>query len=141
MPVASSMEELHQMLLKEMKKAIQVVQKKVEADMYEETGLFYAGGDPDRYKRTGALGDTPRTTACSNSGDSVSFEAYLDQSHGYSTGSNPSMGQVLDLANYGIPFETPNGVARPTVGSPGFWERAEKKMGETLDDTMGQFFE
>lgn len=138
---AKNMKELEQMLLKEMRKAMNVASERMLADMYDETGGFYTQGNPKMYQRTGALGDTPKTTAVSSSGNVVSFKAYLDTSGGYTTGDNPSMTQVLDLANYGKPWTTKNGSpARATLGKKGFWERAEKKMQRTLDRTMRQFF-
>ena len=138
---ARNMAELERDILNEIKKAMQVTSSGALADMYEETGDFYSQGEPVVYQRTGAIGDTPRTTALSKGGNSVSFEAYLDTSHTYTTGSNPNMQQVLELANYGIPFTTKNGKqARPTVGKKGFWERIEKKIEKRLEDTMGKFF-
>lgn len=138
---AKNMKELEQMLLKEMRKAMNVASERMLADMHDETGGFYTQGNPKMYQRTGALGDTPKTTAVSSSGNVVSFKAYLDTSGGYTTGDNPSMAQVLDLANYGKPWTTKSGSpARATLGKKGFWERAEKKMQRTLDRTMRQFF-
>ena len=138
---AKNMKELEQMLLKEMRKAMNVASERMLADMYDETGGFYTQGNPKMYQRTGALGDTPKTTAVSSSGNVVSFKAYLDTSGGYTTGDNPSMTQVLDLANYGKPWTTKSGSpARATLGKKGFWERAEKKMQRTLDRTIRQFF-
>ena len=141
MPSARNSAELRKMLEQAAQKAMRVVQKKVEADMYEETGDFYTGGEPKMYQRTGALGDTQRTTAIGKTGDGFEFKAYLDQSHQYTTGDDPSMAQVLDLANYGIPWTTKGGrPAKATVGKKGFWERAEERMEKTLNDTMGQVF-
>ena len=138
---AKNMKELEQMLLKEMRKAMDVTSERILADMHDETSGFYTQGSPKMYQRTGALGDTPKTTAVSSSGNVASFKAYLDTSGGYTTGDNPSMKQVLDLANYGKPWTTKNGSpARATLGKKGFWERAEKKMQRTLDRTMRQFF-
>lgn len=75
-------------------------------------------------------------------GDSVSFEAYLDKKHQYTTNSNPNMQQVLDLANEGKKFTTKNGYpAKATVGQKGFWERANDKMKKSLDDTMRSFLD
>ena len=134
---ANNMKELEQMLLKEMRKAMVTASNKVLADMYDETGKFYAKGKPKIYQKTGALGDTPRTTAISSSGNEVSFVAYLDTASKYSTGSKPSMTQVLDLANYGIPFTTKNGYpAKSTPSKKGFWELTEKKMQKTMDRTL-----
>lgn len=137
---ANNMSQLNAMLMKELRKAMNVASEKMLADMYGETGKFYTKGEP-KYERTGALGDTPRTTAITSVGNSVSFEAYLDLNHQYTTGSYPSMEQVLHLANSGIPFTSKNGYpARPTLGKKGFWEASEKKMARTLNQTMRKFF-
>ena len=138
---ANNMSQLNAMLMKELRKAMNVASEKMLADMYDETGKFYTKGKPKSYERTGALGDTPRTTALTSVGNSVSFEAYLDLNHQYTTGSYPSMEQVLKLANSGIPFTSKNGYpARPTLGKKGFWEASEKKMERTLNQTMRKFF-
>lgn len=138
---ANNMSQLNAMLMKELRKAMNVASEKMLADMYSETGKFYTKGKPKSYERTGALGDTPRTTALTSAGTSVSFEAYLDLNHQYTTGSYPSMEQVLNLANSGIPFTSKNGYpARPTLGKKGFWEASEKKMERTLNQTMRKFF-
>lgn len=137
---ANNMSQLNAMLMKELRKAMNVASEKMLADMYGETGKFYTKGEP-QYERTGALGDTPRTTALTSAGNSVSFEAYLDLNHQYTTGSYPNMEQVLKLANSGIPFTSKNGYpARPTLGRKGFWEASEKKMERTLNQTMRKFF-
>ena len=138
---AKNIKELERMLHKEMKKAIRVTSEKIMADMYSETGDFYTKGNPKVYQRTGALGDTPKTTKISSTEKTVSFTAYLDTAHNYTTGDNPNMEQVLDLANYGEPWRTKGGsFAKDTLGKKGFWERAEKKMEKTLNRTMRQFF-
>ena len=137
---ANNMSQLNAMLMKELRKAMNVASEKMLADMYGETGKFYTKGKP-KYERTGALGDTPRTTAIKSAVNSVSFEAYLDLNHQYTTGSYPNMEQVLKLANSGIPFTSKNGYpARPTLGRKGFWEASEKKMERTLNQTMSKFF-
>lgn len=140
--IVHSMNDLERMLRKEVKEAMRQTSGNMFRDMYEETQDFYSQGNPHIYKRTGALGTTPRVTKTVSSGDEVSFDAYLDQKYVYATGDNPTMGQVLDLANYGIPWTTHGGAtARATLGKKGFWERAEEKMEKTLDNTMSQFFD
>lgn len=135
------MNQLNNMLMKELRKAMNIASDKMLADMYGEAGKFYTKGKPKSYERTGALGDTPRTTAIKTFGNIVSFEAYLDLNHQYTTGSYPSMEQVLNLANSGIPFTSKNGYpARPTLGKKGFWEASEKKIERTLNQTIGKFF-
>ncbi len=139
--VANNMSQLNVMLMKELRKAMNITSDKMLVDMYGETGKFYTKGKPKSYERTGALGDTPRTTALTSVGNSVSFESYLNLKHQYTTGSYPSMEQVLNLANSGIPFTSKNGYpARPTLGKMGFWEASEKKMERTLNQTMRKFF-
>lgn len=140
---AKNMKQLNNMLMKQLNKAMFVASEKMLADMYDETGKFYTKGKPKYYVRTGALGDTPRTTAVTTSvtetGGQASFEAYLDKSVGYSTGKSPSMEAVLNLANYGISPLPPNHL-RATLGKKGFWERAEKKMERSFKQTMKRFF-
>lgn len=142
---ANNMNSLNAMLIKELGKAMNIVSDKTLADMYDETGKFYTKGKPVVYKRTGALGDTPETTSITTSsfgnGGMVSFDAYLDTNHQYTSGDNPNMQQVLELANYGTPWTTASGAtAKPTLGKKGFWERAEKKMEKTLNRTLKKFF-
>lgn len=136
---AKNMKELEQMLLKEMRKAMNIASEKMLADMYEETGDFYTKKKPKIYERTGALGDTPRTTTPTVVENSISFEAYLDKSHKYTTGKNPTMKDVLNLANYGIKSSSV-GNLRPALGKKGFWEESKKKIEKTLDTTMKRFF-
>lgn len=142
---AKSMEELRAIMLRETDKAMRVASEKALADMYEETGGFYKGKKPKAYKRTGALGDTPGTTANKKITKSqnlaeVSFDAYLDTNHIYSTGDRPEMRKVLELANYGKPWKTKSGSeAKNTVGKKGFWERAEKKMRKHFNQIMRKF--
>ena len=140
--IAHSMNDLERMLRKEVKEAMRQTSGNMFRDMYEETQDFYSQGNPHFYERTGALGTTPRVTKTVTSGDEATFDAYLDQSYMYQTGDDPSMAKVLDLANYGKPWITKSGTpARHTLGKKGFWDRAEKKMEKTLDDTMSQFFD
>jgi hypothetical protein len=143
---ARNMKELETMLRKQLKKALQVTAKKSLEDMYSATGDFYTQqsalqNQGKGYKRTGALGDTPRTTAITDSGLDMSFKAYLDTQYEYTSGSNPNMQQVLELANDGTPFKTKNGYdARLTNGKKHFWEKAEKDIEKDFDETLGQFF-
>lgn len=155
MPIAKNMDELNKLLSKELEVAIREVSDEALADMYNETGRFYMGRKPKKYKRTGALGNTPKVTVpkqirTSKYETEISFDAYLDKSHKYLTGDKPYMEQVLMLANYGIPWQTKKyfvgGVAyggkfaAPTVGKKGFWERAEKRIEKDLYKVMKRYF-
>lgn len=136
------MKQLNAMLMKEMRKAMKVTSEKVLADMYEETGGFYTNGrKPTMYERTGALGDTPRTTTVSISGNEASFDAYLDKGHQYTTGANPTMEDVLNLTKEKPEHNSSVGYLRSVRGNTGFWERANEKMEDRLDETLNKFFD
>ena len=134
--IAKNMLELENLILKEMRKALNITSKKALADMQEQTGDFYTGGEPVMYERTGALGNTPMTTSISVTGNTVSFDAYLDTQYTYTTGSNPSMEAILGLAETG----SYTGLA-PVVGKQGFWKRAHQNIQKDFDDTMRSFFD
>ena len=144
---AKNTNELESMLRKQLRVAMGVAAKKAMDEMNKEvaypTGRFYRGGTPVKggYHRTGALGDTPRTTKPKIEGDTASFEAYLDKSHKYTTGDQPTMIKVLRLANDEEPWETRWGsLARSTVGESGFWDRAEDKIKESFEKTIQHYF-
>lgn len=137
--IAKNMSQLEAMLMKELKKSMDIASEKILADMYEETAGFYTKKNPELYERTGALGDTPRVTSPTVTKNAVSFEAYLDKEHQYTTGKKPTMEDVLNLANYGI-TDSSVGRLRHALGNKGFWEDAEEKMERTLNQTIGKFF-
>ena len=137
--IAKNMAEIEKMLMKEMRKSMNVASEKILADMYEETEGFYSGKEPKMYERTGALGDTPRVTSINQSGNELEFTAYLDKNYKYTTGKSPTMEDILNLANDGI-VNSSVGYLRNTVGKKGFWERAEKKMERSFNNTMRKFF-
>lgn len=132
--------ELKKMLLKEARKAMTVVSKKAMADMQEETAGFYAGTTPKQYERTGALMDTPSTTPISAKGDELEFSAYLDDTGSYTTGKNPTMHDVLELADRDNRSSSV-GYLAPVVGNGGFWERSEAKIEKDFNETFTKFFE
>lgn len=136
---ANNMSQLEAMLMKELKKSMHIASEKMLADMYDNTSKFYTKGNPKEYERTGALGDTPKITALTVNGNSVSFDAYLDNTHQYTTGKNPNMEDVLKLANSGI-TNSSVGKLRPALGRTGFWEASENEMDKILNRTLSKFF-
>ena len=156
--VATSMEELERQLMLKLKQTMNAASHEMQMDAYDEVRDFYSQGSPVVYQRTGALGDTPRATIPKVSGNEITFEVYLDQDYTYpitntvvtsydgkhhytSRGSAPTMGQVLELANYGKPFTTKGGkLAHPTLGKKGFWEQAEKAMSKRLKSKIKENF-
>ena len=132
--------ELKKALMREARKAMTVVSKKAMADMQEETAGFYAGTNPKVYERTGALMDTPSTTPVSSHGDELEFDAYLDDTGRYTTGKNPTMHDVLELADRGN-HNSSVGYLASAKGNRGFWERAEEKIEKDFTETFQKFFE
>ena len=102
--------------------------------MQKETGEFYTQGKPKRYIRTGALGNTPRITPLkiSPGAKAIEFEAYLDQSHNYTTGTF-SMTQVLQHAE-----DSKNRAG--ILGKPGFWQESKKQIEKDLNKNMKKHF-
>lgn len=138
---AKNMSELETMLKKEIEKAMRVTSEKVLEDMYDETGKFYTGEQPTMYVRTGALGDTPRTTAISTLGNTISFEAYLDTNHVYDTGKKPTMLDILNLTKSVPERHSSVGYLGGNVrGRTGFWERSLERMERDFDETLRKFF-
>lgn len=141
MRVARNDKQLRDLILKDMKAAMTAVKQSALADMQEATDYFYIGREPKSYRRTYALGDTPSVSNIKVDAGGLMFCAYLDDGTHYTSGSRPSMGEVLRLADQGIPFTTRNGFdARPTVGNKGFWEKAEKEIEKSLYKIMGEYF-
>jgi hypothetical protein len=135
--IAHSDAELNRMIMAELRSAMNEAAFQMERDMESATQYFYSGGQPRMYHRTGALGETPRVSDIRESDNSVEFEAYLDQSNMYSTGKDPTMSDVLNLANYGYTHGSV-GRLRPTVGNAKFWERAKDDMESTLKRIMSK---
>lgn len=134
------MTDLKAAIIKEIKEAMNDTQEDIGRHLDEAVPSFYDGGFPTRYDRTGALGETPETTNLSVSGDTVSFEAKLNNSGGYTSGKRPSMQDVLKLTNNGI-TNSSVGYLQPAVGRSGYWERAESHMQDDLDSAMSKHFD
>ncbi len=130
MPTASNMSGLKKMLMDRLETAMKEVAEKSLAEMEATTKGFYSGS-PKKYERTGALAETPRVSDAKRSGDSISVEAKLDTSGGYTTGSNPDMGTVL---NWALTKEA------GLVGGPLEWENAKQDMKQILETTVKKHF-
>lgn len=138
--IVNNMEQLQRELQRHLEKAMNAVSKKALEDMYEETGDYYEGTNPEVYERTGALGDTPRVTSITKTGNGAFFDAYLDLNYRYTTGRNPTMEDVLNLADKGITNSSVGRLWR-TIGKSGFWERAENKIQNDFNNIMSTYFE
>lgn len=141
MPEARNMAQLERMLLNQMQKAMSVASEKMLADTMEETYAFYTQGKPKIYIRTGALGDSPKTTALSVNGKTISFEVYLDKNLGYEVPNTAftDRGYASYFSGAQVLSAAENGKAH-ILGKSGFWKRSEETFQKTLDSTMRQFF-
>lgn len=137
--IAKNMRELEQMLIEEMALTMLTTSKDVLKDMQSETSGYYDGSTPKVYVRTHALDNTPRTSPIRREGKTLTFDAYLDDTHDYTSGKQPTMLDVLNLANDGI-TNSSVGYLRSTIGQHHFWERALVKMEKTFDRNMKNNF-
>lgn len=123
MATYTSISALKAAIRKKAQQAIgEISQKGYEAAQNNVDG-FYTG-TPVYYKRTGKLGDSPRTTGVQGKGSHVSTEIYLDDNYSYSTGTWTTE-QVMEAAENGH-----------LVGSGGFWQKTVDEMPDIIDDAM-----
>lgn len=136
----SSMAELEAAIMKEMRSAMEEVHEQVPDKMKDTIKQeFYASAEPKLYVRTEQLQNTPKTMPLSESGKTITFDAKLDNSGGYSTGKKPSMQDVLELTNDGDTSSSV-GYLRPAVGSTGYWQKVEKCIEDNLNSAMSKHF-
>lgn len=137
MPTAKNMQELEEMLKKEMKTAMEKVSKQALADMQYETNDFYKGTTPTMYKRTDNLKNSPRVTDVKENGNAVSFTAHLATGGDYTSGKNPS---VIDVFNMAEDHNNNPADLRYALGKQGFWKRSEQKIEKDLEQEMKNIF-
>lgn len=138
--MAGSFADIEAQIRQKMYSAMQVVQAKAEADMFEETGNYYTAGAPVLYPRTGALGASPRTSGLASGGNTVSFEAYLEEpSYSGVNAYLRSLGYSSHFDGYTALNAAETHTYR-TKGRSGFWARSEQKFERDLNSTMASFF-
>lgn len=128
--VANNMTELNNMLMNQLITAMNDASVAMYMDTQKEVDKFYSQGSPKQYVRTGTLGNTPDASPLSVGGNQVSFEVFLDKSHGYRTGTF-SMSEVLTNAE---------AHTAGILGKPKFWANSEKRMGNTFERTIKKYF-
>jgi len=141
MPTATNMRELRGMLLKELANVMNDAAAAAKKDLKNATDYFYDGGQPKMYKRTGTIEKVQEVSKVRRTQDGVAVDVYFNEDASYLSGSKPTVGEVLLLADQGIPFTTKNGFdARPTVGRKGFWGKAKKDIEKSLKKEMKKHF-
>lgn len=141
-------QDLFNALTRQMNTAMGQIRTQAEADMKAETAGYYEGTVPVIYKRTYHLKNSPKTSGITSSASEVSFEAYLDQGYTYPSitygrqrpSKSPTMTDVLNLTNYRTSAHSSVGYLHPAIGIPGFWERANDRMKNTVTSTLKNFF-
>ena len=139
--VAKNMSQLEQMLRARLRNAMNVASQKMLAETMQETYSFYTMGNPKIYVRTGALGDSPKVTALSVSGNTMSFDVYLDKELGYRVPNTAftSRGYASYFSGAEVLQAAENHTAH-ILGKPGFWRRSESKFQKILNSSIKSFF-
>lgn len=117
--------------------------QEAKKDMDSEMDNFYTSKKPKVYKRTGEMKKTPKVTPITTQitspvSGSVSFEASLETSHRYTSGKNPTMTQVLEVAENHKKASYYK--LRPPVGRQGFWKRSEEEIEKDLNRAFRKRF-
>lgn len=136
MRVAQNDNELARLIMADIESAVQETKRKAAEDMKIGMDYFYSAGPPAVYQRTDRLRKTPRTSDIRVTKTRAEFEAYLDDSGGYTTGKHPSMAQVLDLTDKG---SSPG--LHPAVGNTGYWDLTCQLIDSDFDAEMKKHFD
>lgn len=138
--MAKNINQLQAEIMAKILKAMNEVAGEALKAMNDGIDYFYSGGVPLVYERTEAMRDTPTISKIKESGDAISFEAYLNTQHNYTTGKNPNMLQVLLLTN-DLETNQPNiGYLRKAVGSPHYWDRVLAIMERAYYNVLDKYF-
>lgn len=97
--------------------------------VFNNVNMFYAGGTPERYQRTYALGDSGYSWGIQSNGNTCRLRVGLNDAYSYYTG-NWSASEVIDAANNGY-----GGI----VGTKGFWTKSEKEIKEIASREFSNF--
>lgn len=137
----SNMVAIKRAIQKEAKAAMRDAQKKMWKKTRQELESFYNQGSPTIYERTGTLGNSPQITSLQDSGDSLEYEIYLDQSVSYEVPNEAftSRGFPSYFTTPEI-FEAAEGGTSGVKGKSGFWARSEAEFQNILDSAMAQHF-
>lgn len=128
--VATNLAQLEQMLRERMKSAMQVASDNIHSDIQKNLAAFYSVPQGKMYVRTGNLRNSAERTPVTSAGNTCSFEAKLNTTHGYTTGTF-SKTEVLNAAE--------NHTAG-VLGRPGFWKKSEANMQKRLDSALRSHF-
>ena len=138
---ATNLDELRDMIMAKARSAVEETQVMAMKEMKQGVQDFYDYAEPVKYVRTGALGKTPSVTPIVEVrrggvyNSELSFTAYLDKSHQYTTGKEPDMEDVLNLTNYKERLGKV-GYLRDAVGKSGYWEESLDRIDKDFYKAM-----
>lgn len=128
--VFKNMASLVKAIQDEMREAMEETTDNSIADAQINTKIFYSGGSPDSYKRTGQYGNSPNSHGIKESGNILYSDVYLDDNYEYHTGTY-SARKVFEEAEIG---------GSGIVGTPGTWARTEEDIQKNINDSFGKRF-
>lgn len=135
MPIIRNRAEMERAMKKKITRAMQEFRLKASDDMKEEMAEYYMSGTPKVYERTYEMDNSPEVLPVIDEGDEITTIARLNTDFKYNTGKEPTMEDVLNLANYGT-NQSSVGYLRDTVGKEGFWEEMQDRMEKDFYSTM-----
>lgn len=153
MALYSDLNSLKAAIKREMNRALYLSSKEMKSTMQKEVDAYYNSGYPKMYERTNQLRSTPSVSPITESGDTMSFDAYLNTAlpnyphitYTYYDGSqttskSPTMTDVLNLTNYGTTSSSV-GYLHPAAGTyRNYWEHSKDQFREILTNNMKKFF-
>lgn len=128
--VVKSFAQLEAECQRKMERAMNEAESKTFLDALDNLSDFYSGGTPSYYKRTGALGNSPKTTGVTGGGNHLHAEIYLDPMYEYNTGTYTAA-KVMAEAEVG---------GSGIVGKSGFWQKTEEEALRNVESAFGKEF-
>lgn len=128
--VATNLAQLEAMLRERLGTAMRVASDNIHSDIQKNLAAFYSVPQGKVYKRTGNLRSSAERTPITRTGNMFSFEARLNTTRQYTTGTF-SKSKVLNAAE-----NHTSGI----LGKPKFWARSEAKMQKRLDSAIRSRF-
>ncbi len=117
---------LKEAIRKKAQQAMKKVSDKGLKEAQENNRWFYESPLPQRYTRTGQLGNSPETTGIKSSGSQCGTEIYLDTDFNYGTGtwSTEKIFKAAEQGNANI------------LGNPGFWAKTKENMPDIIKEAF-----
>jgi len=136
-----ALDSIRQKIQQEAMAAITEAESKGKIATENNVHSFYSSSGTGRYKRTGQLGNSTKSTGVSGGGNHYTARIYLDVAGTSYKVPNPafdppyasyfSSQEVFDAAEAG---------GAHIAGKPGFWAKSEKEIEQALYEAAGRHF-